>query len=276
MSEVFISDLDHTLLKNDLSISGFSTSIWNDFAKDSIMSIATARTYKKAIKFVDKLSLNAPLVLLDGALIATKDARIIDTKFIDKTLADEIVNEGFRFGIYPFILSLADKIDLKERFSYSTTLNFHQNEVLKNYKNDDHHDKQDRLIAHNDNFKIVYFGTKEQIEPLYIHLESIYKDNLKFIFAPEAYAKCYFLTILHKDATKAQGIKTISSHSGFSLNSLTAFGDNLNDIEMFTLAKTSVAVANAHEDVKQKATIVSSFTNDEDSVARYLKSLKND
>ncbi|MEJ2414766.1 MAG: HAD hydrolase family protein, partial [Sulfurimonas sp.] len=53
------------------------------------------------------------------------------------------------------------------------------------------------------------------------------------------------------------------------------FGDNLNDIGMFNLANISVAVANAHNDVKQMAKVVLPHTNDEDGVAQYLERLRN-
>ncbi len=274
MSRVFISDLDHTLLKSDLSISEFTKDIWNGVAKDSIMSIATARTYKKAMQFVSKLEINSAMVLLDGSLIATKDGKIIQTRFIEKSLADEIIAIGSKHNIYPFLLSLEDKKSLREIFSYSSTLNYHQKEVLKNYKNDDHHNKQTDLRALADNFKIVYFGEKDSIEPLYLELVAIFGDELKFIFAPEAYVGCYFLTILHKDATKAKGILSLQDEAHFELENLSVFGDNLNDLEMFELANTSIAVANAHEMLKQKADIILPHTNDEDGVARYLSDEK--
>lgn len=274
MKNVFITDLDHTFLKTDLSLSSYTKDIWNEYAKHSIMTVATARTYKKTLQFISDIEINAPMILLDGALIATVDREIISTKFIDKSSADDIIDEGAKFGIYPFILSLADS-SLREIFSYSTTLNYHQKEVLKNYKNDDHHNCQSDLRAKDDNFKIVYFGEESLLRDLYAHLKPIFGDKFKFILAPEAYVGCYFLTILHKDADKSNGIKSVSQYVGFDLDKLSVFGDNLNDLGMFELAKTSVAVANAQENVKKFANIVLEHTNDEDAVAKYLESLKN-
>ncbi|MDD5373466.1 MAG: HAD-IIB family hydrolase [Sulfurimonas sp.] len=274
MKKIYITDLDHTFLRTDLSVSEFTRGTWNEMSAHSIMSIATARTYKKTMQFLKDIDINAPMILLDGALIATMDKKIIDTKFIGKEVGDVIIDEGAKFGIYPFILSLADST-LRETFSYSTLLNVHQKEVLKNYKNDDHHNRQSNLRAMNDNFKIVYFGDEVLLRELALHIEKIFGDGLKYILAPEAYVGCYFLTILHKDADKSHGIKSVSEYVGFDLKKLTVFGDNFNDIGMFELAGTSVAVANAQEGVKKAAKIVLPHTNDEDAVAHYLKSLKN-
>ena len=274
MKNIYITDLDHTFLKTNLSISEFTKEIWNNMAVDSIVSIATARTYKKTMQFLKDIEINAPMILLDGALIATMDKKIIETKFINKAVADAIIDEGAKFGIYPFILSLADR-NLSESFSYSTILNAHQKEVLKNYKNDDHHNQQINLRAMDDNFKIVYFGDEVLLRELALKIEKIFGDSLKYILAPEAYVGCYFLTILHKDADKSHGIKSVSEFVGFDLSKLTVFGDNFNDVGMFELAGTSVAVANAQDGVKKLANIVLPHTNDEDAVAKYLKSLKS-
>lgn len=274
MKNAYITDLDHTFLRTDLSVSPFTKEVWNSFSSDSVLSIATARTYKKTAQFLKDIDVNAPMILLDGALIATMDKKIIDTKFINRELGDAIIDEGAKFGIYPFVLSLADK-NLSEAFSFSTVLNEYQTKILKNYKKDDHHHQEKNLRAMSDNFKIVYFGEEELLRRVASHLRAVFGDTIKYILAPEAYAGCYFLTLLHKDADKSHGIRSVSEAIGFDLKKLSVFGDNFNDIGMFELAGTSIAVANAQDGVKKAAKIVLPHTNDEDGVANYLKSLKN-
>jgi len=274
MKDIYITDLDHTFLRNDLSVSKFSKEVWNNLAIDSIVSVATARTYKKTAQFLKNIRINAPMILLDGALIATTDKKIIATKLINKELADAIIDEGGKFGIYPFVLALADK-SLNELFLYSTVLNEHQKEVLTRYSKDDHLQEHKDIRAMDENFKIVYMGEEKLLRTLALHLEEVFGESLKYILAPEAYVGCYFLTLLHKDADKSHGIKSVSEYVDFDLRKLTVFGDNFNDIGMFELAGVSVAVANAQEGVKKLANIVLPHTNDEDAVAKYLKGLKN-
>ena len=274
MKNIYITDLDHTFLRTDLSISDYTKKIWNSYAPESILSIATARTYKKTQQFLKGVEVNAPMILLDGALIATKDKKIIDTKFINKEFGDAIIEEGSRLGIYPFVLSLVDD-ELNEAFSYSTTLNSYQSEIIKRYVGDEYTEAFDDLRAMENNFKIVYMAEEMLLQALEQNLRIIFGDELKYVLAPEAYMGCYFLTILHKDADKSHGIKSVSEAVGFDLGKLTVFGDNLNDVGMFELANTSVAVANAQEGLREKADVVLSQTNDEDAVAKYLESLKN-
>ena len=274
MKNIYITDLDHTFLRTDLSVSDYTRKIWNSYAHDSILSIATARTYKKTVEFLDGVEVNAPMILLDGALIATMDKKIIDTKFIAKSVADEIIDIGSKLGIFPFVLALKDK-QLNEAFLYPEILNTDQKNVMARYVKDDNLMRCKNIRAMENNFKIVYMGEETLLRELAANLEAVFGDTLKFILAPEAYVGCYFLTILHKDADKSHGIKSVSEAVGFDLDGLTVFGDNYNDIGMFELANVSVAVANAQKGVKEKAHIILSHTNDEDGVAKYLQGLRN-
>ena len=273
MKNIYITDLDHTFLRDDLSVSEFSKDVWDSFSKTHLMGIATARTYKKTMQFVGDININIPMILLDGALIATKDKQIIDTKFIPKNLGDEIIDVGSKLDIYPFVLALKDK-NLNEMFLYPDMCNNIQKEVLKKYSKDDHLVKYTKPSSAKDNFKIVYMGDENTIKELHKELKKVFKNRVKYILAPEAYTNSYFLTLLNKDADKAHGIESISNYKDFDLERLCVFGDNHNDLGMFELSKTSIAVANAQEEVKNKADVVLKHTNNEDGVARYLKSIK--
>ena len=276
MKNIYITDLDHTFLKSDLSLSDYTQKIWNSYADEAILSVATARTYKKTMQFLEGFRINAPMILLDGALIATTNKKIIDTKFITQEVGNAIIATGATMGIYPFVLALDAGEKLYELFLYDTTLNHYQKEVLTRYTADDNLIACKRVKAKEKNFKVVYMGEEEHLRALEAELKTLFGENLKYILAPEAYVGCWFLTILHKDADKSHGIKSVSEYMDFDLAQLSVFGDNFNDLGMFALAGTSVAVANAQEEVKHRADIVLQETNDEDGVAKYLERLRND
>jgi len=272
MSKLFLTDLDHTFLRDDLSISNYSKTIWNSMAKNHIMGIATARTYKKSEQFLRGLHINTPMILLDGSLIITPEKKIVDMKVLSKKVADEIIHCGSKLGIYPFVLALKDR-DLNEAFLYPTKTNPHQSELLLRYKGDDNLQECSDIKGMQDNFKLVYFGEKNQLEELQNNLQSIFKDEIKYLLAPEAYLGCYFLTLLHKSADKAHGLKKVREITQIDYKDFTVFGDNLNDLGMFKLSQISVAVANAQEEVKKIATVISDYNNNEDAVAKYLESI---
>jgi Cof subfamily protein (haloacid dehalogenase superfamily) len=269
---IFITDLDHTFLRTDQSISDFSAKVWNELSKNAILSVATARSFQKTQTFLDKLHLEAPMILLDGTMIVTPQKKLIDIKTLGKTLGDAIVDVGLRFGIEPFIIGLKD-MELNESFLYPSKLNEHQTFVLKGYKNDPrlHFNPHNRTMQMN--LKIVYFGDFETLKPLTDELKKVFGDAIECKLSPEKYSDGYFLTILHPEGDKAHALKKVLDYLDRDPSDVTVFGDSINDIGMFKLAGTSVAVANALEEVKAVARIILPRSNDEDGVAHYLQSV---
>jgi len=80
----------------------------------------------------------------------------------------------------------------------------------------------------------------------------------------------YFLEFASPDVTKAAGLDFLAEHAGFSRERTVAFGDGENDIELVDWAAYGVAVANAHERVKDVADFVCPSV-DEEGVAQVLE-----
>jgi Cof subfamily protein (haloacid dehalogenase superfamily) len=80
----------------------------------------------------------------------------------------------------------------------------------------------------------------------------------------------YFLEFASPDVTKAAGLEFLSEHVGFSRERTVAFGDGENDVELIEWAGYGVAVANAHDRVKEKADFICPSV-DEEGVAQVLE-----
>lgn len=272
MNRLYVTDLDHTFLRSDLSVSDFTRKIWNAKAREATLTIATARSFYAAMKYLPDLTFNAPMILLDGTLIATPERKIIDAKFLDTAAANDLIAEAIRFDkIHPFVIGLKND-NLDESFDFPFTKTPTQEKVLLNYRDDTRLMEFDQIIAKEQTFKVVYMASKERLIALTEHLEGIYGDNFHFKLSPENYTGDYFLTILHPLGDKAHALKKVCDILGRPLEDVTVFGDSINDIGMFKLAGMSAAVANALAETKAVAKTVLPHTNDQDAVAHYLKS----
>ena len=80
------------------------------------------------------------------------------------------------------------------------------------------------------------------------------------------------IEIMHPQATKAEGMKSICAHLGISLTKALAFGDSLNDVSMLSAAGLGVAVDNAPLEVKKTADRVCS-SNEQEGVKQTLEKL---
>ncbi len=268
-SPLYITDLDHTFLRSDLSLSDFSIRTWNQKAQEALMGVATARSFSKSKELLFKLHINAPLILLDGAIIVTAERKLIDMKTLDKETGDAIVDVGSAHGIDPFIIGVKDN-DLNEAFLYPRKLNDYQKEVLKGYKDDPRMQFNPHNRTMEQNLKIVYFGYEAQLRPLYEAIKQTFGNTVEAKLSPEKYGGGWFLTILHPEGDKSHALAKVIDYLGKHPEDVTVFGDSVNDVGMFSLAGTSVAVANALDEVKAVADIVLPHSNDEDAVAHYL------
>ena len=266
---LYITDLDHTFLRSDLSLSDFSIRTWNRKAQEALMGVATARSFSKSKELLSKLHINAPLILLDGAIIVTAERKLIDMKTLDKETGDAVVDVGSAHGIDPFIIGVKDN-DLNEAFLYPRKLNDYQKEVLKGYKDDPRMQFNPHNRTMEQNLKIVYFGHEAQLRLLYETIKQTFGNTVEAKLSPEKYGGGWFLTILHPEGDKSHALAKVIDYLGKHPEDVTVFGDSVNDVGMFSLAGTSVAVANALDEVKAVADVVLPHSNDEDAVAHYL------
>jgi hypothetical protein len=267
---IYITDLDHTFLRTDQSVSDFSAKVWNEKSKNAILSVATARSFQKSHDFLEKLHLDAPMILLDGTMIVTPEKKLIDIKTVNKELGDAIIDEGSKYGIYPFVIALKDIKTLDEAFLFPTTLNTHQHGVLENYRNDPRMVECKEIRAMELNLKLVYFGEYNTLLPMTRNFERTFGKELEYKLSPEKYSNGWFLTILHPEGDKAHALQKVMDYMERDPEDVTVFGDSVNDIGMFKLSGTSVAVSNALDEVKAIADIILPHSNDEDGVAKYL------
>ncbi|MCM3411719.1 Cof-type HAD-IIB family hydrolase [Metabacillus litoralis] len=72
-----------------------------------------------------------------------------------------------------------------------------------------------------------------------------------------------------RDTSKASGIQRLMEHQNLSLENSYAFGDGLNDIEMFQLVKHPIAMGNAVENLKSISKYVTT-SNNEDGIMKGL------
>ncbi len=80
----------------------------------------------------------------------------------------------------------------------------------------------------------------------------------------------YAVDVLPAGGSKAVGIQAAMNHFGIAPEHVYAFGDGLNDIEMLSFVKNSVAMGNAHEKAKSAAKYVTKHV-DEDGIAYGLE-----
>jgi Cof subfamily protein (haloacid dehalogenase superfamily) len=270
---LYISDLDFTLLRSDTSLSDFTKSVWNKASKKHKLSVATARSYTGVKELLKGLNLSEPLILLDGVIIAKPNGEIINIASINKELGSEIIDIAKKeLSIEPLIVAQGKS---SEEFYYPKEPNIYQLELLKTMKNRNRIFTKGMLRAQENNLKIVFQANEADSLALTNVLKAAFGDAIEIKRSKDPYIDCFFITILNPLGDKAHALSKLEEIENISIDNTTVFGDSHNDIGLFEVAGTKVAVANAIEELKQRADIILPHTNDDDGVARYIKEKLN-
>lgn len=266
---IYISDLDGTLLNNNGELSEYTISVLNKLNEHNInFSIATARTPATVVPILSKVNINLPIIVMNGAAIYDlKSNKYITYNSIPKTTASQILDVLKNNNISGFCYTIDDNhifayYDEISNICQANFMNSRLGSPLKTFINGPI--PKDSNIIH-----FFLMDNKETIMNVYEKIKHI--DGLYLIAYEDVYNKeVYTLEIYNEKSSKANAIKYLMNE--FKFNSLTCFGDNLNDIPMFELADECFAVDNATDELKSISTsIIESNMNN--GVAKYLESL---
>lgn len=251
---LFVSDLDGTLLNSEITLSAGTIEKLNRLIDAGLLfTVATARSLDSASQILAPLNLRLPLVLFNGVFIYDPLAgRYLESRFVDSDMASDLVEFYEAHGIDPFVYTVDE---------YGQSSVFYKE--LKNYSEERY--VNDRLARGDRRFKQVGSFEDALMQDV-ITINAIEKDSvlgpmhaeikqgfdLTHHYAEDIYAPgFYWLELTHRDATKRQGVEFLKRHVGAS--KLICFGDHLNDLPMFELADEAYAVENAHAEVKRAA-----------------------
>lgn len=265
MKTLYISDLDGTLLDNTPKTSEYTNKVIKKLHdNDIVFSFATARSYTTAKKVTKGLSMKYPAVVHNGTFIVDTKGKILHKNTFDKSDSTFILDTILASRLSPIVYSL---INEKEQFSYiRATLNAETKAFLSTRK-DDPRNREVYLSENLYDGETYYFtliGDEDKTQPLYEKL----KDRFQCYFQRDFYSGDYWLEILPKGATKANAVKQLCDM--LSCEKIVAFGDGINDIEMFSISNECYAVENAVDDLKSKATDIIEKHSD-DGVAKWLQ-----
>ena len=265
MANLYVSDLDGTLLKRNETTSEYTNAVINSLTeKGMIFSYATARSLVTAKKVAQGIKVKIPLIVYNGAFVVDNvTEEIMIANYFDETVLN-ILDDLFAHEVYPIVYAYIDGV---EKFSFVPDLcNRGMRSFLESRKGDIRTNAvtAPKDLKQGNIFYITCIDEPHKLEPLH----KKYKDTYHCVYQTDIYTNEQWLEIMPKSTSKANAIKRLKKLLG--CDKLIVFGDGKNDIDMFEIADESYAVQNAHEELKKKATAVI-LSNDEDGVAKWIE-----
>lgn len=269
--ELFVTDLDGTLLNSKKEVSKYSCDTLNKLIDKGVnFTVATARTPATVVELLEGINLKLPVALMNGVLIYDiKKESYIDIKEINKNSVMKCLDIFEKLDKNVLVYGIKDNhlwVYYKE-FKYAWEYNFYKERADKKLKTFLEVTDYKEAIKDSKVINFIVFDKLENIEKINEELSKV--EGLTVNYYEDIYEEdCYFLEAYSNEASKANGIKFLEKY--IEHDNLVCFGDNLNDIPMFELANEAYATANAVCELKEIATGVIGSC-DEDGVARFLE-----
>lgn len=287
MKTLYVSDLDGTLLDSSVSVSRESVEMLNRaIAAGACFSVATARTPATLAHLLRDIRLRLPLVVMTGAALWQRDSDTFSNVcHFPPEKVGEILGVYRRYSLPTFIYTLREgRLHIYHQGPLSDyERNFIFERVNSPYKrfhiadrrlaslfpeHPEFADSAGARVPDTISDAVLFFGMQQAApdHPAYKALRDI--SGINPIIYPDANTpEITMIEAFPGNASKANGIRLLREATG--ADRVVVFGDNLNDLTMFEVADTAVAVDNALPVVKEAADIVIG-SHDDNSVARFI------
>ena len=246
---LYISDLDGTLLGSSGTLKPRTTDMLNDFiAKGAAFSYCTARSLFSAEKIMADLRLNMPVILMNGVFIYdTVKGEYIVKNFPDREEIGLIRETARRLGGTPMVHAI---IDGEIRISY-----FPDSPKNRKYLAARKGDKRLRPV---ETYEALFEG--EVFYAVFLSPDNAEALDEIFLsghgFSRTCYIDVYdrnqiWYEVFSSRAGKNNAVLQLKKITG--ADEIVAFGDNGNDLPMFSVSDRCYAVGNAIDEVKAVA-----------------------
>lgn len=273
MKQLFLSDLDGTLLNPDSRISDTSAEIISSLSREgALISVATARTPATVDPLLARTYTTIPAITMTGAALWLREKQqIVNPQFMDRVHAAAVIEACRRQDLNPIDYTLgadgiihayvSGKLSKRE----SSFIDQRRHLKLKRFHINEQNGANE--ASHPDTMLIFSIGPAEKVEKA--AAEIALRTPCAISFYPDtANSQVALLEVFAPGVSKAAAALRLKAELG--AGELTVFGDNLNDLPLMAVADISVAVGNALPQVREAADIVID-TNATDAVARYIR-----
>lgn len=250
-------DLDGTLLRDDKSIDQETIDAIHQYQKKGLrFTFVTSRPFEAVKKYIDMLSINIPVIVSSGAMLATKE-RVVYCDHIDNKLKNEVLK----------------KFDINDVF-------FHCKEGLViTSKNRRHirykeecgifYNPLDTYVADLANMKCCQISilNNDFIDNLWKVRELNRRYSFKYMTTSDD-----VIVLFNEGNDKGAGVDRLAKLLGIKSENVIVFGVDYNDLSMFERFENSVAMGNADDSIKTRAKYLT-YSNEENGVIKAIEKI---
>jgi Cof subfamily protein (haloacid dehalogenase superfamily) len=252
-------DIDGTLLNNQgLITEATRNAIRLGVESGLIFTISTGRPIQGVEHFNKMLGLDLPYITYNGSMVVMGKSRdILYEQKMDPADAKCIYGLGLEYGAT--VIVWAHNILYVNKLNEDAMLygkGTRQEALLM--------EEPDRILESGVS-KILWIDTVPNIDRALKEVGGRLSGNVNYHTSNPIY-----LEFVDKKASKAIAMEKLGEHFGIRREEMIAVGDGFNDLSMIEYAGLGVAMANAVDEIKDKADYVT-LSNEEDGVAHVIR-----
>lgn len=260
--KMLFSDMDGTLLKNDVEVSEKNKIAIQKAVKKGVQFvICTGRGVFGVERYLEELN----LIGKEGFVICQNGGAVYDLK--DMSLA---IRESFSPKVFAPIVHFARKLDL-ELYYYDDRIFMAETEserVKKYCKVMGSNVKimKEPLFHEGEFTKCLITGEREKLLLVQKLVNEIAGNELDCFFSSKI-----FMEVVKKGVSKGNIMEETAKKARIPIQEVIAVGDSDNDISMIKKAGLGIAVANAEPEVKEIADFVTKNRCEQDAIAEIIE-----
>ncbi|PHV69656.1 hypothetical protein CS063_14635 [Sporanaerobium hydrogeniformans] len=268
--KLLVMDLDGTLLRDDKTISDYTLNIFSHLDRSKVKICLASGRCEQMMKIYADLLKSDYVISSNGAVVKKWDSQQL-TRHITlepKTLYDIV--KFLKYNKINYMMYSAEKMycssyteEFKKRFrAYENICHLMGKEEklecinLEEYKEE---------LPENIVKLVAYEKDKDKMTLFQSMLESEFAE--KVACESTGYG---LLNVAAYNVSKEIAVESVREFYKIEKKNTYIFGDYSNDLSMFSCGDNKIAVANAQEEVKLKATEII-LSNNEDGIAHYIK-----
>jgi Cof subfamily protein (haloacid dehalogenase superfamily) len=246
-----LSDVDGTLVTHDKVLTADTIAAVRQLNEAGILFAVTSGRPPKGLRMlIEPLSLTTPLGGFNGGLMTDEKLDILQELIVDDAVVGPIIDlldaHGLSVWVYQgtdwFVLDLTGPHVAHEsdvcQFGPTQLESFEgvRGDIVK-------------IVGVSDDPATMARATTELNEKFAAHVSATNSQT-------------YYLDVTHHDANKGKVVAFLAQQYGFDRDEIATIGDMANDVLMFEKSGLSIAMGNASDDVKSKASFATESNDD--------------
>lgn len=254
-----LADVDGTLLTTEKVLTARAAEAVRALAAAGIdFAITSGRPPRGMAMLTGPLDLRTPIAGFNGGVFVHPDLSVIESHTLDRAIAkktlDLMLDQGLDAWVYTADQWLIRDRDAPHVAREAWTVKFDAR-VVSSFT-DEHLGQAIKIVGISDDLKLV------------AACEALAQKTLGKM-ASAARSQPYYLDVTHPRANKGAVVGTLSRLRNIPPAQIATMGDMPNDVLMFRESGYSIAMGNASDEVKEKASAVTD-SNEEEGFAKAI------